>query len=59
VAGIPRKRFDRNFSKLCSFGENVTLIPLIVGHLNTLHKNFGVYFQTFGVEWNWSRDPAV
>jgi hypothetical protein len=25
--------------------------------LNTLHKKFGEYFQTYGEEWNWIRDP--
>jgi hypothetical protein len=37
--------------------EKVTFIPLIVEHLNTLHKKFGEYFQTYGEEWNWIRDP--
>jgi hypothetical protein len=32
-------------------------IPLIIKHLNTLHKKFGGYFQTYGGEWNWIRDP--
>jgi hypothetical protein len=31
--------------------------PLIVEHLHTLHKKFGEYFQTYGEEWNWIRDP--
>jgi hypothetical protein len=38
-------------------GENVTFIPLIVEHLNTLHKKFAEYFQTYGEEQNWIRDP--
>jgi hypothetical protein len=38
-------------------GENVTFIPLIVEHLNTLHKKFGEYFQTYSEEWNWIRGP--
>jgi hypothetical protein len=32
-------------------------IPLIVQHLNTLHKKFGEYFQTYGKEWNLICDP--
>jgi hypothetical protein len=36
---------------------NVTFIPLITEHLNTLHKKFGEYFQTYGEEWNCIRDP--
>jgi hypothetical protein len=38
------------FPNLCSLGENVTFIPLIAEHLNTLHKKFGEYFQTYGEE---------
>jgi hypothetical protein len=34
---------------LCSFGGNVTFIPLIVEHLNTLHKKFGEYIQTYSI----------
>jgi hypothetical protein len=45
------------FPNLCSLGENVTFIPLIVEHLNTLHKKFGEHFQTYDEEWNWIRDP--
>jgi hypothetical protein len=45
------------FPYLCSSGENVKFIPLIVEHLNSLHKKFGEYFQTYGEEWNWFRDP--
>jgi hypothetical protein len=46
------------FPSLCSLGENITFIPLIVEHLSTLHKKFGEYFQTYGEEWNWIRDPV-
>jgi hypothetical protein len=35
-------------------GENITFI---VEHLKTLHKKFGEYFQTYGKEWSWIRDP--
>jgi hypothetical protein len=45
------------FPNLCSLGENVTFIPLIVEHLNTLRKKFGEYFQTYDEEWNWIHDP--
>jgi hypothetical protein len=38
-------------------GEVVTFIPLIVIYLNALHKKFGEYFQAYGEEWNWIRDP--
>jgi hypothetical protein len=35
------------FPNLCSLGENFTFIPLIVEHLNTLHRKFGEFFQTW------------
>jgi hypothetical protein len=38
------------FPNLCSLGENVTFIPLVVEHLNALHKKFDEYFQTYGEE---------
>jgi hypothetical protein len=38
-------------------GENVTFIPLIVEHLNTLHKTISEYFQTYDEELNWIYDP--
>jgi hypothetical protein len=38
-------------------GKNITFIPLIVEHLNNLHKKFGEYFQTYGKECNWIPDP--
>jgi hypothetical protein len=38
------------FPNMCSLEENVMFIPLIIKHLNTLHKKFGGYFQTYGGE---------
>jgi hypothetical protein len=42
---------------MCLLGENVTFIPLIAEHLNTLHKKFGEYFKTYGEDRYWIRDP--
>jgi hypothetical protein len=45
------------FPNLCLLGVYVTFIPLIVEHLNPVHKKFGEYFRNYGEEWNWIRNP--
>jgi hypothetical protein len=57
---MPQKKIRLKFFQIYGHWERMLRsYNIIVEHLNTLHKQFGEYFQTSGEEWNWIRDPAV